>query len=451
MPVETQAEAWKRPSDAKCIVFLEWVSTSGSETISGQGTDVTLILIASAIAIAITVPIFLSLHASRVPGVLTFAASATVASAHIVWRANGGPAAQDLLEVVIPSFMLLACLLMLSGFRQFVSRPALQPVTLVAILVPIAGLLAVFTFVKDSFVGRTIVSTGSASVIVGAIAWTMVRGWREADAPTTFKLFAIICASTVSAFFMSRWITIPMGVDSSSYFVEPTSWNLAVSSIRLLLFPTIYLSAILLVLGRTVTSLERTLTYDDLTGALSRRAFLEFAASYFGHRHTGDTALLILDIDHFKRVNDTHGHDIGDRALRHFVKVASKVLPSQARLGRLGGEEFAILLPASTTAVAASVGETILNAIRNAPLACAEQSIPMTASIGTAPVRPGDSVNDALKRADEALYRAKANGRDRLCLADEMISVTANWKLQGGERRERPNRIGAPPPLVPAS
>ncbi|MCC0058517.1 MAG: GGDEF domain-containing protein [Hyphomicrobiaceae bacterium] len=415
----------------------------------------TLVLIASAIAIAITVPIFLRLHASQMPGASTFAASATVAAAHIAWRASGSSAAQDLLNVVLPLLMLLGCLLMLSGFRQVVSKPALRPLTLVAILVPIAALLAAFTSIQDSFVGRTMVSTGSASIIVAGIVWTMVRGFRDADAPTAFKLFTIVCASTVLVFFASRWVTVAMGADSWSYFVDPTPWNLAVSSIRLLLFPTLYLSAILLLLGRTVTKLERSLNCDDLTGALSRRAFLEIAAPHFDHDRTvpNDVALLFLDLDHFKQLNDRYGHQTGDRALKHFVEVATKVLPSQACLGRLGGEEFAILLPASSAAVARSVSETLLKALRNAPLSGANQSIPMSVSIGVATARPGDSTSDVLKRADEALYRAKANGRDRLCLAGEIRDDAANRNeaFEGGEPRKRRSWIETARPLMPTS
>lgn len=228
--------------------------------------------------------------------------------------------------------MLLGCLLMLSGFRQLVSKPALRPLTLVAILVPIAGLL---------------------------------------------------------------------------------------------------------------------------TGALSRRAFLEIAAPHFDHNRAvlNDAALLFLDLDHFKQINDRYGHDTGDRALRHFVEVASKVLPSQARLGRLGGEEFAILLPASTAAVASSVSEKVLNALRNAPLSGAKQSIPLTVSIGVATARPDDSTDEALKRADAALYQAKANGRDRFCIADEVSDDAANRneKLQDRDRGEQRTWIEATPPLVPAT
>jgi diguanylate cyclase (GGDEF)-like protein len=412
---------------------------------------VTLIMIASAIAIAITIPIFLRLHASRVPGALTFAASAMVTSVHIAWRASISSAVQPLLEVVIPLAMLLGSLLMLSGFRQFVSKPALRPLTLLAILAPIAGLLAVFTFIENNFVGRTIVSTGSASIIATCTAWTLVRGFRDTEAPTVFKVFAIVWASTVSAFFMSRWITMALGSDSWSYFVDPTPQNLAISSIRLLLSPTMYLSAILLFLGKTVTKLERSLNCDDLTGALSRRAFLEIAASQFDQNRAvpSHAALLFLDLDHFKQINDRHGHHTGDRALRHFVEVISKVLPSQARLGRLGGEEFGVLLPASTAAAAVSVSEALLNALRGAPLSGAAQAIPITVSIGVAMARPGDTASDVLKRADDALYRAKARGRDQLCWADEVRDDAAGRKEPSDDGEQEPRTwIEATPPIA---
>ncbi|MCB1445785.1 MAG: diguanylate cyclase [Rhizobiaceae bacterium] len=419
------------------------------------GACVTYILIASAIVVAITIPIFLHLHTSRIPGALTFAASASAASAHLGWRASGVSASHGLIDIALSLLMLLGGLLLLSGFRQFVSKPAIRSRTLAVVLMGIAGLLALFTFLEDNIVGRTVVSTGAASIIVAITAWTLVRGFRDADTPAAFKLVAIFCASITCAFFMSRWIAIVGGFDSWSYFVNPTPWNLAISSIRLLLFPTMYLSVILLLLGRTVTRLQRSLDHDNLTGALSRQAFLDIAAPWFDPERAvaNDVALLFLDLDHFKRINDSYGHQTGDRALRHFAEVTSKVLPRQARLGRLGGEEFAVLLPASKAEAATLVGENILNALRAAPLSGARQSISITVSIGVAAARPGDSIVDALKRADEALYRAKASGRDRLCLADEIGSLAGSGddEIDGGERQDRRIWIEAAPPLVSAS
>lgn len=416
----------------------------------------TFILIASAVAIAIMAVIFLCLRTSRVPGVSNFAASALVATFAIMISVSGSFLAQPaLVSLLSPTPMILACLLLLSGFRQFVARPPLHPLAVIAVLVAVAAFNTVFTVFHDSIIGRTFVGAGTASVICAIIARTIYRGREEADAPTAFVLFAIICATAVSAFFMIRCLTIATGIDRSSHFIDPTAWNLAVSSIRILMFPAIYLSAILLVQGRTVARLERMLAYDDLTGALSRRAFLEDCARHFDQRRdtAGAGALLFLDLDHFKQINDRHGHAVGDRALRHFVEIASKVLPSRASLGRLGGEEFAVLLPKSTMEAAASTAERIMEAVRETPLDAGRVAVPMTVSAGIAAAQPGMPMDDVLKRADDALYRAKAGGRDRLCLADEATPAASNRNARphAGERRERRGRIETPRPLVTAS
>src|SRR5690606_26715136 len=132
---------------------------------------------------------------------------------------------------------------------------------------------------------------------IAAIAWTIWRGRHEADAPPAFVLFTTIASSAVSAFYLFRCLTIATGIDNSSNFIEPTAWNLAISSIRILAFPLVYLSAILLVQGRTIVRLEQALTHDDLTGTLSRRAFLEIAGRSFEPGHSERMALLFLDLD----------------------------------------------------------------------------------------------------------------------------------------------------------
>ncbi len=409
------------------------------------GVPVTFILITSAIAIAIMAVIFLCLRASRVPGLSSFAVSATLAAFAIGFGAFG--------DLILPTkliglpdspLVILACLLLLSGFRQFLAMPALRPLTLAAIVLVFTVFHVAFTLMQDGV--TSVIGAGTASLIFFAVAWTIYRGRRQADAPRALVVFAMIAASTVSAFFMARCLTIALGIGGSSHFADPTAWNLAIASIRILVFPLIYLSAILLVQGRTVARLERALAYDDLTGASSRRAFLDACAFHLdeGRRATAEGWLLFLDLDNFKALNDRYGHDIGDKALRHFVDLAVKVLPPQAHLGRLGGEEFAILLPGSSRASAIVVAERVMQAVRDIPLDTGPVVVPMTVSIGIAAAHPGMSMDDVLKRADDALYQAKAGGRDRLCLAGETMPIA-------GHRNDRPGAdewIDIPAPMA---
>ncbi len=383
----------------------------------------TFILLASAIAIAIMAVIFYCLRASGVAGLSSFTLSATLAAFAISFGAVGTlflPA--NIIGLPESPIVILACLLLLSGFRQFFSMPALRPFTLTIIVLAFTVVHLAFALAQAGV--TSIIGAGTASIIFALITWTIHRGHAQAGVPRAFVRFAIISAGTVSAFFVARVATIAAGIGGSSHFADPTAWNLAISSIRILVFPVTYLSAILLVQASTVARLERALAYDDLTGALSRRAFLDACSRHFGPGSSGNSAtLLYLDLDHFKQLNDRHGHDIGDKALRHFVEVAAGNLPPQACMGRLGGEEFAILLPASSRTAAAEIAQSIILAVANTPLQTGQAAVPMTVSIGIATAQPGVSLDGILKRADGALYRAKLSGRNRLCSADEALTA----------------------------
>ncbi len=166
--------------------------------------------------------------------------------------------------------------------------------------------------------------------------------------------------------------------------------------------------------------LERLATIDPLTGVGNRRFFLARADVEFARtqRYLGSCAVLVLDIDHFKRINDTYGHAAGDGVLVEFAKRVQGCLRKTDLLGRLGGEEFAILAPGISTAEAAIIAERVLAAIRNHSISIDATKINVTVSIGiSAFISTDPDVAAAQQRADEALYRAKREGRDRAALA----------------------------------
>lgn len=187
----------------------------------------------------------------------------------------------------------------------------------------------------------------------------------------------------------------------------------------------IWLRARLLAASRVVEmqrQLERLATTDSLTGALNRGRFMMRAAGEVARarRSGGPLSAIMLDIDHFKKINDTHGHATGDEAIRSVVRVCRTVVRGGDVLGRLGGEEFAILLPDTPPQGAAHLAERLRVA-----LAATEVPRPgggavtFTVSIGVSALHPGvkagqDEVSALLARADEALYRAKNGGRNRV-------------------------------------
>lgn len=166
---------------------------------------------------------------------------------------------------------------------------------------------------------------------------------------------------------------------------------------------------------RAIEALANT---DALTGALSRRHFLELAGRERARaaREGGGLAVLLLDIDHFKRVNDTHGHAGGDAVLRAFHATCAAQLRAHDLLGRLGGEEFGVVLPATGREVARQVAERLRAAVAAGPVTLpGGAAVAITVSIGLAfTASAAEDIDSLLAAADAALYRAKREGRNRV-------------------------------------
>ncbi len=156
---------------------------------------------------------------------------------------------------------------------------------------------------------------------------------------------------------------------------------------------------------------------DPLTKSLTRRQFLNIAESEFRRfqRYQRPLSIMILDADHFKAVNDTHGHHAGDLVLRSLSLTALEQKRAQDTFGRLGGEEFGLLMPETTLDKARVVAERIRLVWEASPVKLDGELIRSTISIGLAQAEPTDrSLEDLLRRADQMLYKAKANGRNRV-------------------------------------
>lgn len=161
-------------------------------------------------------------------------------------------------------------------------------------------------------------------------------------------------------------------------------------------------------------------THDDLTGVLNRRALGDKVRHHLRLAERGGATLSILamDLDHFKMVNDTHGHRAGDDVLRAFVHTALACLRDADVLGRVGGEEFVALLPATSAAGALAVAERLRQRLADTPIPFRQHAIHITVSIGVAEFdRHTHDFDSLLEVADAALYRAKHRGRNRIELA----------------------------------
>lgn len=166
--------------------------------------------------------------------------------------------------------------------------------------------------------------------------------------------------------------------------------------------------------------LESLATTDPLTGINNRRAFLDIAGREIARARRFGTplSLIMVDADHFKRVNDTYGHAVGDRVLKALANACKSQLRDVDVVARIGGEEFAILLPETALAGAANVGEKMRETCENTIVLIAGGRVRFTVSLGISALDHGiGDIETLLKRADEALYRAKQAGRNRVVSA----------------------------------
>jgi diguanylate cyclase (GGDEF)-like protein len=173
---------------------------------------------------------------------------------------------------------------------------------------------------------------------------------------------------------------------------------------------------------------------DPLTGLYNRRFLEEALARETGRSARDGTplALAILDIDHFKRINDTYGHEAGDTVLRGLGKILGETIRATDIVGRFGGEEFLLLLPGASLDVAERRAHEVLEAVRAMHVAAPGSALNnITASIGLAVMPLHAAKGDALAAADAALYLAKAEGRNRVVVADRRAKPPASLAVSG--------------------
>lgn len=167
-------------------------------------------------------------------------------------------------------------------------------------------------------------------------------------------------------------------------------------------------------LDATRGALQRMAQTDPLTGLLNRHTFDAHLANLL-HSRTNSSkpiTLMVIDIDHFKKINDTHGHLVGDQVLVETAGVLRQALRENDILCRWGGEEFVTLLPGLDLTQTSHIANRIRQSLTESPIDTGDALISVTASIGLTVLRSGEQPDDALKRADQAMYQAKAQGRN---------------------------------------
>ena len=215
----------------------------------------------------------------------------------------------------------------------------------------------------------------------------------------------------------------------ATHFVSPTGltwvsvWPAIFVPLMIAPFASLWAGNMILALHRSNLRLEHLLLHDSMTGLLNRTAFFDLFEA--DHRSRAGTVLM-LDIDSFKSINDTYGHQVGDSVIRLVTDVMSETARPFGLVARLGGEEFAMFFPEMPIAKGLDLAETIRRSIETRPLEAGPGTISCTISIGVGYRQHDEPIDAALNRADKALYRAKNNGRNRVEVNETQPSVSVS-------------------------
>jgi diguanylate cyclase (GGDEF)-like protein len=238
-----------------------------------------------------------------------------------------------------------------------------------------------------------------------------------------FLPFMLMLLGQAITFMTPRTPVLPAAIavfTASAVLFTRTSWGQFVENVRVL----VERDRLLQEAKRSGVQLELMLSrmsdlamVDELTGLKNRRSFFDDVESVIaGSRRRGrPVAIALLDLDHFKDVNDTHGHAIGDDVLREVARRIEDTLRQEQIVGRIGGEEFVVLLPDTSPQQALVAIERVRRAVGESPITASDGTqVNITVSGGIAPLADGMTVPVAMQQADKAMYRAKALGRNRV-------------------------------------
>lgn len=306
-----------------------------------------------------------------------------------------------------------------AGLLHLAKRPV-SVLALIPLLLWIGGMLV--PVVRETIAYRIALYNFGTACGHFVLAAVVIR--HEVARPRYRKLFFGICviqAAAGLAVMTMSLLTLPSSIQAAPHAAITAAINLFG-----------FLSAILIgakiVMDRSEERLQQLIRTDPLTGALNRRGLSEGFASLTAptNHATPSLALLLFDLDHFKRINDTHGHQAGDAVLVAFAGICRDLTPECGLFGRTGGEEFMALLPIKDVKDAALVAETIRQSLATAKIDTGGEFVSVTVSIGIATAAAtGANLDQMMINADRALYKAKARGRNRTTIlsSDRVLTV----------------------------
>lgn len=254
----------------------------------------------------------------------------------------------------------------------------------------------------------------TSGLLVADQGWVILR-----NPQITSSEISLLVAASGSLFIwvVMSWYAVTVPGPYPAYWLHLPAWLLPWCCLMIALLPLSVASVVFAIVNERLNQqLRARALSDDLTGALSRRGLRELGERMLAQqqRQPRDIAVLMIDADHFKRINDRHGHLVGDDVLRHLTHTLRDHLRADALLARYGGEEFTVLLPVRHRQEAVKLAERLREMVARSPCQSRNGPVALTVSIGVSYHGPSSSLEDDLSRADGLLYRAKEAGRNRV-------------------------------------
>ncbi|MGH8108881.1 MAG: GGDEF domain-containing protein [Arenimonas sp.] len=266
-----------------------------------------------------------------------------------------------------------------------------------------------------------IVSTAMAILLIASARYLHLYTKREASVSRSVLGFIFLLIGLFMLFRALYFLFVPT---TTGTMLDRTSWVNAVTPLVVAILPVIGTTAYLLMCSdRLRRQWELAASTDYLTGLANRRTLAHAGERAFhsAQRQKQELSVAVIDVDHFKGVNDRYGHDTGDLALKHIARMLENAGRKNDFLGRQGGEEFVVLFDQTDREHGIVAAERLRTCVQDNVLNVGGHSVPMTVSVGLAVYCESDrNFNDLLRRADQALYAAKKGGRNRVEVADNI-------------------------------
>lgn len=380
------------------------------------------LLLITAVLCIVMLLVLSSLVRSGTPGIREWTLANAMAFVSLLLFAFRG-VVPDFFSIEVANGLLASALaLVYVGLRRFFSLDVPFKSLIAGLILTVAG-VAFFHYIVDSISIRIVV----VSLFHGAVSLCIGLTILKSDKSLRMRYPFLFTAGMAFLFALGHFIrgaVYASGSDALSWALHPSVWNLLFLSIGTMVLPIYSMGAVMMAHDRMMSKALDDANRDFLTGIWSRRALFDIAERELAraHRTKRPLSLLVFDVDHFKKLNDSFGHAAGDQVLIVIAQRATQEIRVMDYVARIGGEEFAVLLPEVDASSAFVIAERLRGSLNDYAYPELDKfnvgmPISVSVSIGIASATENESISELLNRADKALYQAKAAGRNTVSLA----------------------------------